>query len=199
MNSNIKSAIVLAAGSSIRMGSVNKLLLSYNNSNILEAVILQLQNSCIDEIIVVLGHEKAVIKTLLSPYKGLLFCHNWQYKSGMTSSIQTGLKSASEKSNGYLICLSDMPFLDVNDYNTILNRTSGKKEILVPFHNTKKGNPIYFSRHFKSEILKHTEVEGCKKIVQKNSHFVKRIIFANNHILRDIDTIKDYSIAKNKT
>ena len=66
------TAIVLAAGSSIRMGLENKLTLPYSSSTILETVIDQLLASDIDEIIVVLGHEKEKIKNSLDK-KRLIF------------------------------------------------------------------------------------------------------------------------------
>lgn len=190
------SAIVLAAGSSRRMGAANKLTLPYFSHTILETIIIQLQLSLIDEIIVVLGHEKEVVKTLLSPYKGLVFCYNAEHLMGMTSSIQTGIKSVSKDTNGYLICLSDMPLLKMGDYNTILTRVSNKKEILLPFYHNKKGNPVYFSKHFRDEILNHQEMEGCRGVVHKNKAFVQKISFDTDRILRDIDTIEAYDNLK---
>lgn len=191
------SAIVLAAGSSRRMGAMNKLILPYSSCTILETIIIELQASNVDEIIVVLGHEKEVIKTLLSPYEGLIFCYNAQHLTGMTSSIQTGVKSASKASNGYLICLSDMPFIEADDYNFILNSLSGEKEILLPFYQSKKGNPVCFSKHFRGEILDHQQLEGCREIVQNNNKNVRKISFNNDHILKDIDTIEAYKRTSN--
>lgn len=186
------SAIVLAAGSSRRMGAVNKLTLPYSSCTILETIIIALQGSDINEIIVVLGHEREAIKALLSSYKGIVFCYNTQHLTGMTSSIQTGIKSTSKLSNGYLICLSDMPFLETDDYNSLLKNISGEKEILLPFYQNKKGNPVYFSSHFKEDILDHKERDGCKEIVQNNKTFTRKVFFDNNHILKDIDTSDEY-------
>ena len=115
----------------------------------------------------------------------------------MTSSIQTGIQSASKNTSGYLICLSDMPFLDKNDYNTILQEVTNKKEILLPFYQNQKGNPVYFSQHFKLDILTHQEPEGCKEIVQKNKNSVNKVAFENDRILIDIDTQADYTSVNN--
>ncbi len=187
------SAIVLAAGSSTRMGENNKLTLPYLNSTILETVVNQIQQSKVDEIILVLGHEQEKIKELFIENQRIHFCYNSRHLSGMTTSIQTGIQSTAKDTNGYLICLSDMPFLDKNDYNKILQATTQKKEILIPFINQQKGNPVYFSKHFKPNILAHQAMNGCKEIVMANKNFVRKIFFKNNHILKDIDTQKDYS------
>ncbi len=185
------SAILLAAGSSRRMGKQNKLLLPWNDQPMIARVAEQIQGSKASEIIVVLGHEAEKVKAALAPFD-VQFSYNPKHQSGMTSSIQAGIKTCSPDSRGYLICLGDMPRLQTTDYDTIIEQVSGKKEILAPFYRGQKGNPVFFSRHFKGEILAHTEAEGCKKIVQANALLLRSIPFTNDHILHDIDKPEDY-------
>jgi len=185
------SAIVLAAGTSSRMGSKNKLLLPFKGSTFIEHIVSQLLKSTIDRVIVVLGHEKDTIKKVLTQ-KEVVFTINSNYKSGMTSSIQTGIKATSKNTDGYLICLSDMPFLTTSDYNKILASISGNKEIILPFYKNLKGNPVYFSKGFREEILTHPAPEGCKGIVQNNKNFLIKVPFESTHILKDVDTEEDY-------
>ena len=185
------SAIVLAAGTSSRMGVRNKLLLPFKGNTFIEHVVNQLLQSKVDEVIVVLGHEKDTVKQVLIQ-KELIFTINSNYNLGMTSSIQAGIKATSKNTDGYLICLSDMPFLITTDYNKILASVSGNKEIILPFYKHQKGNPVYFSKDFREEILKHIAPEGCKGIVQNNKKFLKKILFDNTHILKDIDTEEEF-------
>ena len=51
------AAIVLAAGKSHRMGAANKLLIKFNEHPMIEHVVKTLNESCLDEIIVVTGFE----------------------------------------------------------------------------------------------------------------------------------------------
>ncbi len=90
------SAIVLAAGTSSRMGAKNKLLLPFKSSTFIENLVAQLLKSTVDEVIVVLGHEKDNIKQVLTQ-KELVFTVNINYNSGMTSSIQAGIIATSKK------------------------------------------------------------------------------------------------------
>ncbi len=85
-----------------------------------------------------------------------------------------------------------MPFLTTNDYNKILASITGNKEIILPFYDSKKGNPVYFSKDFREEILTHPASEGCKGIVQNNENFLVKIPFENTHILKDIDTEEEF-------
>ncbi len=185
------SAIVLAAGTSSRMGTKNKLLLPFKDSIFIEHVMNELLQSKVNEVVVVLGHEKDKIKQLFTQ-KEIIFTVNENYNSGMTSSIQTGVKATSKKTDGYLICLSDMPFLTTKDYNKILAAISGNKEIILPFYKNQKGNPVYFSKGFKDDILNHNEPDGCKNIVQNNKNALVKVPFKHTHILEDIDTEEAY-------
>ena len=185
------SAIVLAAGTSTRMGAKNKLTLPFNKSTFIETVVDELLASHVDEVIVVVGHEEENIRAFLNN-RALTFTFNDNFASGMTSSIQSGIKATSENSKGYLICLSDMPFLTAIDYNTMIHGISGNKEILLPYCQDQKGNPVFFSGHFKNDLLNHQEPEGCRGVVADNRSYVKKIIFDNNHILKDVDTEDDF-------
>ena len=59
------SAILLAAGSSRRMGAINKLLLPFQQSTILETVIDHLLELSQLELIVVLGHQSEEVRTAI--------------------------------------------------------------------------------------------------------------------------------------
>ncbi len=185
------TAIVPAAGTSSRMGKQNKLLLPFRKKTIIETVIHQLEQSRVDEIIVVLGYEADKIQQLLANVN-VRFTTNDDYLSGMTSSIQAGIRVGNKHTDGYLICLSDMPFLTSADYDQMIDAVSGVKEILVPYYANRKGNPVFFSSHFGQEILNHQEPEGCRGVVQDNRQFIRKIPFDNKHILMDIDTIVDF-------
>ena len=187
------SAVVLAAGDSSRMGKRNKLVLPFDGKTIIETVIDNLLAAEVNEVIVVLGFEGQQIRNILKN-RDVHFVENPNYEIGMTSSIQTGVSATSERSTGYLICLSDMPFLTPQDYNKIISaRKLAKKCIIKPNFQGQSGNPILFSAHFRKEILNHKPVDGCRQIVIDNQPLVVKVAFDNPRILRDIDTKEDYS------
>src|SRR4051812_30983807 len=99
------TAIVLAAGLSKRMGSINKLLLQYKGKTIIETTLINILASKIDEVIVVTGHEEEKVQAAIQ-HLPVTIIHNSDYAKGMTTSIQIGIKHAKE--SGYMICLGDM-------------------------------------------------------------------------------------------
>ena len=187
------SAIVLAAGKSSRMGAENKMLLAFKGSTVIGSVINALELSIVNEIIIV-DNKETSIKGHLNNLGSLKFVTNLDSEQGLTTSIQCGIRAASESTSGYLICLGDMPLLTYSEYNTLVNNYLSSKTIaiLIPTFKNKRGNPVLFSAHFKDEILQLQEKNGCKPVVASNDDYVIEIPFPNNNCHLDIDTKEDY-------
>lgn len=190
------SALILAAGESLRMGSKNKLLLQIGSELLITKFVKSVSDSNTSEVVVVVGHEGKKIRSAL---KGqlLTFIDNPHYYEGMTSSIQYGIKASSKESLGLMICLADMPFAETLDFNILIQaflefRRTEISPIVIPVFEGKRGNPVIFSKEFRDEILVH-KGEGCKEIVKQYANFVKEVHMKNDNLFRDIDTPEDYN------
>ncbi len=188
------SAIVLAAGLSTRMESKNKLLLPFKNKTIIETVIENIIDAGIEEVIVVTGNDAEQIEHLMKSFPVKIIYNN-EYKSGMTTSIQKGVSVAT--GDGYMICLSDMPFITGNEYAALISFFKKKKQtdnacICVAEHNSIKGNPVIFSSVYKDQILNHTDMDGCRQILHSHKKNIYFIETNSDNVLRDIDTPEDY-------
>lgn len=188
------SAILLAAGLSSRMDGPNKLLLPWNETTLIEHMLSQVLLSDVLEVVLVLGRDANKIISLLEPHPKLKIVENHNYETGMTSSIQEGVKKA--KGNAYMICLSDMPFLNPSDYNALVHNYQGSltasKDILLPQYEGKKANPVIFNAAYREAILNHKEANGCSGIVKQHIDRVIRFDVGNDHFVLDIDTLSDY-------
>jgi len=188
------TAIVLAAGLASRMKK-SKLNLAFKKHTIIEEVVFQLSASLINDIILVTGSYKEEIEKLFSKNTQLKFTYNSNYKLGMTSSIQCGLKAVALDSDGYLICLGDMPFIRAEDYSKIILNFNAQYTnsplIIRPYVNELPANPVLFSKHFKKEILALNSKQGAKPVIQNNLQFLQKIQL-NKSTLKDIDTENDY-------
>ena len=125
------SAIVLAAGQSIRMGDDNKLVKKYKNRYLINHILNTLIKSKIEKIIVVLGFEKSRVRKIIIKNKKINFVFNKNYKSGMASSIKAGLKKISKKNIGFLIVQADMPLISKNIINSICYAIKNNKEEII--------------------------------------------------------------------
>ena len=189
------AAILLAAGSSRRMGKENKLLLSYLGYPIIQHQVNEIQKSSLADCIVVLGHEAEKISTVLP--KKIKTVFNENHLTGMTSSIQKGIEAVDEKVKGFMICLSDMPFVTSNDYDEIShfflkNIDKYPRLIVQPVYQQHRGHPVIFSSYYRTELLGHTKPEGCREIIRSNKKEVLQLEMKHPNILKDIDTPGDY-------
>lgn len=186
------TAIVLAAGMSRRMGGENKLLLPFGGKTMFETTLDRILASGVGQVIVIVGYQADMIRTLLVDYP-VKVVYNPDYATGMTTSIQAGIREAPSSTAGYMICLADMPLIGPEIYRTLIgvffekNRTE-ERVIVQPFFENTPGNPVIFSAFYKKELLALDFPEGCKPVVQANRAFVMRAEVGTDAVLLDADT-----------
>ncbi len=191
------TCILLAAGLSQRMGTANKLLLPYQHQTILTATLHQLQQSQIEEIIVVTGFEQAKIEKILEDFTNIQIKHNDQYTKGMTSSIQCGLQVISSQTKGIMIALGDMPLLQAEDYNLLIQhfRQACQKEafpIIRPMNEKQIGHPVIFQQKYVKDLLQYKGKNGCKAVITAHKSHLIRMESQQPAYFRDIDTPSEY-------
>ena len=181
-------AILLAAGSSTRLGRP-KQLLKFEEQTLLERSISSILKSQIDEFVIVLGGNAQEIQAQvdLSNFS-LIVNHDWEL--GMSCSMKLGLTYLISKYaiDQVVIILCDQPF--VNEW--LINEIITKKEngIVACSYGDTVGVPALFdSKHF-GELLTLQNKEGAKKIILRHLHQCDLIKFDLGSI--DIDTEDDY-------
>ena len=187
------SAIVLAAGQSIRMGDDNKLVKKYKNRYLINHILNTLIKSKIEKIIVVLGFEKSRVRKIIIKNKKINFVFNKNYKSGMSSSIKSGLKKISKKSIGFLIVQADMPLISKKIINSLYyDIKNNSKEIVSPIYKKKMGNPVGFKSSMTKILSKTRRDAGAKKIIKRNKKNLSLIKVNSKSIFKDFNTQKDF-------
>lgn len=162
------SAIILAAGQSKRFGSDNKLIKKYNKKYLINHIIGTLLKSKVNKIIVVLGFQKSKVRKITVKNKKINFVINKNYKSGMASSIKTGLKEISKNNVGFLIVQADMPLISMKIINSLCYAIRKKnKEIVAPIYKRNIGNPIGFKSSMIKILNKTKGDSGAKKIIKR--------------------------------
>lgn len=196
-------AIVLAAGFSHRMGAQNKLLLSFREQPMLRCVLEELIGTSIQRIIVVTGFEHEKIVTILPPSEKITVAYNPNYHRGQITSVQFGIQSLSNDATGFMICLSDMPFLTSDHYEEVIrvfdhNLPVLTYPIIAPNNGKRPGNPVLFHRQFIPDFLALTDVETGKIIMQQYPQHVFKMMTTHPHYFIDIDTPEDYQEYANR-
>ncbi len=184
------SAIVLAAGSSIRMGEA-KPLVQVAGKPMLERTLATLLESRVDEIVVVLGHSADLIQERI-PFRGAKTVINNSYSEGIASSLRTGLSSVAANAEAALIVLADQPFLKSETIDRLLEEYSSKKpEIVIPTYNGFRGNPVLLDRSTFREVAQLTGDIGCRAIFGSHIRGLLKVPVQDPGVLVDLDTPAD--------
>jgi len=187
------SAIVLAAGQSKRMGGDNKLIKKYNKKYLINHIIGTLIKSKVNKIIVVLGFQKIKVRKITVKNKKINFVFNKNYKSGMASSIKTGLKRILKKNIGFLIVQADMPLISKKIINSLCYAMeNNNKEIVVPIYKINMGNPIGFKSSMIKILNKTKGDSGAKKMIKRNKKKLSLIKVNSKSIFKDFNTQGDF-------
>lgn len=187
--------IILAAGSSSRLGQP-KQLLEFKGKTLLEIAVEAAQNSLADSCVIVLGANADLINEKIRHTKvDQVVNENWQ--NGMASSMQKGLKYLMENSdpNQVILMLSDQPFVNNKVINSLIeNKLNTNTGIIACSYNGTFGVPVLFTKKYFPELLSLTGNEGAKKLVMAHQDDLYAIDFPKGAI--DIDTMEDYQRLK---
>ena len=188
-------AIILAAGSSRRMGTP-KMMLPFAESTMIETVIDHVLASNVDSVLVVLGANHEKIREVVDPLP-LEVCYNEKHESGMLSSVMCGFNALPEDTGTALIFLGDQPGIPPQVTNTVIDAYNDSLHgIVIPVYNHHRGHPLLVDYKYKREIEKLDLETGLRTLMHHFPHDVLEVEVDEAGILMDIDTKEDYHKAQ---
>jgi len=191
------SAIVLAAGQSVRMGRPKLLLPWGDDSTIIREVCRTAAACTVGEVIVVTGADREAIESQLTNLPVRTVYNPHFAKNEMISSLQAGLLAVGEDVDACLVLLGDLPVMTPEIIEKVLSAyRAGRGRIVVPEYEGQPGHPVLFDRAFWPELARLEIGEAPRTVVEANRDDVYRLAIGNSAILRDIDTPGDYASAR---
>ena len=189
------SALVLAAGSSRRMGRP-KLLLELGGQALIRRAVEQASASRADEVIVVVGPHRAEMARLLAGTPARLV-DNPDHLSGMASSLRAGLRALGPEVEAVVVLLGDQPFqgAEVVDRLIAAYRASGQP-IVVPLYAGRRGNPVLFDRAVFPELERQEGDQGGRDVIAADPSRVATVPFESDRLQQDLDTWDEYVAAR---
>ena len=182
--------IILAAGSSSRLGRPKQNLL-YKGKTLLQRAIETAVASVCEPGVVVLGANMELIEPTIANYE-IDVIENADWSEGMASSIRAGLKKVLQMNSNVqsvILMLCDQPLVDTYLVNMLIAAKASSGICASSYHDT-IGPPVLFDAIYFKDLLSLEGSEGAKKVMHKYPEKVKEIPFAQGGI--DIDTIEDY-------
>jgi molybdenum cofactor cytidylyltransferase len=194
------AGVILAAGSSTRMGSP-KQLLKIKGESLIERILDAALGSKLETIFLVLGHEFQKIQQALGPKIGdprLELLVNYQYQKGLSQSLRCGLERVKDIYPSVMFLLGDQPLIDSKIIDHLLEVFwSADQEICVPTYRGQRGNPVIFSQKTYPELEKLAGDKGARDLIQALSDKVLFVELEKPLLFFDIDTEEDLKRYKN--
>lgn len=194
------AAIILAAGSSSRMGAGrHKLMLPLGDRPVLAHVIAATLASRAAPIIIVLGHQAEEVHARITPYtahRSITVIKNDDYMKGMSTSIHAGVRALLRRDDtpdSALIILGDQPLMTAQIIDTLIaaRRATGRR-IVVPLYNGQRGNPVLFAASLFAELMEITGDEGARSVVQRHRQEIATVELGDAMASYDVDTWEAY-------
>jgi molybdenum cofactor cytidylyltransferase len=168
------AGVVLAAGSSSRMGK-NKLLLEVEGEPILRRSVRGALAAGLEPVIVVLGHEADRSRAALVG----LACRevfNADSARGVHTSLGAGIRAVPPEAGAAVVLLADMPFVTADMISGVVEayRDSGPALVISDYGGV-QAPPTLYDRSLFAELLE-AHGEGCgKRVVERHAAQAARV------------------------
>jgi molybdenum cofactor cytidylyltransferase len=189
--------VILAAGSSTRLGQPKQLLIFKGSSLIKRVAKIALEVS--GKVVVVTGHHSEKVKAELLGLP-LITIKNDFFQEGIASSIRVGVGALIENFKsltGVIFLVCDQPYLSQNVLTELIQSAHETgKGIIASAYGETTGIPVLFHKSFFERLLNLKGDMGAKKLIQENLTDMATIDFREGEV--DIDTIEDYEAVVGK-
>ncbi len=199
------SGIILAAGTATRMGRP-KQLLRFGDRCLLQHVIDAAAGSCLDEILVILGHRAGEIRALLRfpPGRAIRSVVAADYAQGQSASLRAGLRAAGPQASAAAVLLADQPGVTSHLIDRVAAAYLAAAAPLVrPVYADVDGvrvpgHPVVLARRIWPEVDKLEGDQGARALISAHPEWLLEIPIEGKPP-PDIDTAEDYQRASAST
>jgi xanthine dehydrogenase accessory factor len=187
------SAIVLAAGQATRFGQC-KQLVPLGEKPLLQHVLDNLRQSCIDDVVVVLGAYADDIQRQVRFTKERVVI-NPDYAQGMSTSLQAGLRSLASETEAAMIVLADQPFVASKTLDALIDEYKRTRpSVVIPTYNGFRGNPVLVDKSLFPEMMNIRGDIGCRAIFGDHVDSISKVTVDDRGVVTDIDTPEDIGV-----
>ena len=185
--------MILAAGTSSRMASGNKLLLDYGERTVIEQVLLNTADSSVDDVLVVTGFERDRLQAKLKSHltERIRFVHNADYHRGRAASVKCAVRNLGEDVDAALFMVADKPGVQTILINRAIDMfCQARPAILYVRTPSGRGHPIIFDCSLFGELLTLEGDRVGEELIARHRDHVCELEDSADQI--DINTEKDY-------
>jgi molybdenum cofactor cytidylyltransferase len=192
-NATNVGAVILAAGSSSRMGRP-KQMLQFQGTSLLKRVTLAALDARCCPVVVVTGAHAELSRRELD-HLDVREAFNPEWDSGMASSVRVGIECLLSRHAGVaaaVLLLCDQPHVNSDVVSNLLtaHHTTGRP-VVASAYGESFGVPALFSRTLFTELTQLAGSSGAKEIIKRHASEAHFITFPEGEV--DVDTPDDFS------
>jgi molybdenum cofactor cytidylyltransferase len=185
------AAVVLAAGTSSRMGKP-KLLMPWKDHTIIEETVDQVLEAGYDSVVVVLGEFWEQVQETLGD-RDVKIARNLNYRAGMSGSMKAGVAFVDAQTTAFAIVLGDQPQIEAKTHKLVMAAYRKKKKgICAPVYEGAYGHPVIFSMDYRTKIFGLQGDQGGAGVIASNASDVGTLELKSPEIVGSINTPREY-------
>jgi molybdenum cofactor cytidylyltransferase len=196
------AALVLAAGTSSRMGGPNKLLSEVGGVTMIERAVRAALDSRCTQAVVVTGWQAELVESAFEAVpalKEVTVVRNPEFAAGLASSLRCAVASLPETLDAAVVQLADMPWVCASHIDRLLEAFDPRQPaIVVPVRDGRRGHPVLWPRRFFPAIGGLTGDFGARELLLRHASEVHEVPFDTDAIFEDVDTPAELDRARRK-
>jgi molybdenum cofactor cytidylyltransferase len=190
--SGMVSGLILAAGTSSRLGEQTKQLLPWQDTTMLGWVVRRAEVSLLDDVVVVVGHDADAIRRHVVLQRAR-FVVAPDFHEGCTSSIRAGLEALQPQSEAVVLILGDQPGIETE---TIVAVVEGWRHMQTPIvrvsYRGRSGHPMLFGKALFGQLKALHGDKGVWKLCDAHPEWVYEVE-VDHPYPGDVNTWEDYT------
>ena len=170
----------------------DKALLEYRGSTFLNHLI-SLFSPRVDPLIVVLGHHADAIRPTIQQRPTVKVVINQDYKKGMLTSLQAGIRTLPSDVGAAMFTLVDHPAVEESTVDRLIEQfQAGRQALAIPCYGQQRGHPVVAGLAILEEILRLPDDSSAKTVIRGHRLETTFVEVDDPGVVLDIDRPSDY-------
>jgi nicotine blue oxidoreductase len=181
---SLVAGLLLAAGAGSRLGRP-KALVEVGGQSLVERGVALLRDGGADPIVVVTGAADVSLP-------GVVIVHNPDWRSGMGSSLRTGLATLPNHAGAVVVALVDQPLIGPETVRRLIDAFQAGADVAVASYAGKRRNPVLIARPYWAQAAATAEADsGAREFLAARPDLVTLVECGDIGRPDDLDTAED--------
>jgi molybdenum cofactor cytidylyltransferase len=182
------TGLVLAAGSSSRLGQP-KQLLPFRGATLLDATLSVARDCGFDQLLVTVGGASAAVRETVD-LGGVEVVENVEFTTGCSSSISAAIATVADDTSGIVLMLGDQPRVEADTVRRLIAEAADSP-LGVCHYSDGRGHPFWFHRDVFTDLMSLHGDKAVWKLLESGRYDVVDVAI-DGPVPLDVDTWDDY-------